>query len=137
MLHYISKGEMFIDVPPKKIICIFHDVKEKLTAFVIREKEGNQLRWAFEHLFQKLPQQLQKEWVSIRILLPSHDMYTEFKDQFEQDLNQSLDYNEPLFAFQFTYIPHLNEDELVKSQCVFLLRRYKRNKCLVKFQQIN
>lgn len=137
MLRYLSKGEMYIEVPPKKVLCIFHDEEEKLTAFVLREKEGSQLKWAFEHLFQKLEKEVQKEWVSFRTLLPIHDFYENFKNQFEQDPAQTLDVNEPLYAFQFRYIPHFNEKALEKAQCVFLLRRFKRNKCYVKFQQIN
>jgi hypothetical protein len=137
MLTYISKGEMYVEVPPKKLLCIFHEKNEGLTAFTLREKEGCQLKWSFEHLFQKLPEERLKDWVVIKTILPTNEFYSMFKMRFEEELGQELDVNEPLYCFQFTFIPHLNESNLTESQCVFLLRRYKRAKCFVKFQQIN
>jgi hypothetical protein len=136
MLYYVSKGEIYVEVPPKKIQCIFHDAEEKLTAFALREKEGNQLAWSFQHLFQNLPDNKLKEWVTIKTILPLHDLYPVFKSKFEEELNQTLDVNEPIVCFQFAYIPQIDEATLPESQCVFLLRRFIRNKCLIKFKQI-
>lgn len=137
MLYYVSKGEIYVEVPPKKIQCIFHDADDKFTAFALREKEGVQLQWALQHLFQKLPDTKLKEWVIIKTILPLHDLYVVFKSKFEDELDQTFDVNEPILCFQFAYIPQLNEETLAESQCVFLLRRFKGNKCLIKFKQIN
>lgn len=136
MLYYVGRGEIFVEVPPKKALCIFHDEREGMTAFVLREKEGAQLKWAFEHLFFNIPEEIQKDWFSLKLVPPVNDLYPVFREQFEEEMSQTLDTNEPLFAFQFSFLKQLNEEELLSSKCVFLLRRFKKKKCAIKFQQI-
>jgi len=136
MLDYVSKGEIYVQVPPKHMQCIFHDKTEGLTAFALKEKEGSQLAWSFQHLFQNLPEEALKEWVSIKTILPSNDLYLPFQTYFETQLGFPMDVNEPIYCFQFCYLPQLDEVMLEESNSVFLLRRFKKNTCKIKFQHI-
>lgn len=137
MLHYVSKGEIFVEVPAKKSQCLFHDKESAATVLALREKEGSQLLWSLEHLFQNLPDSHMKNWVIPKRVDPLNEFYEMIKRTFEEDLEQSLDINEPFYAFQFSYIPQLNEADLVGMQSVFYLRRYKKQKCYIKFQHIH
>lgn len=136
MLLYVSKGEIYVEVPAKHMQCIFHDETERLTGFALKEKEGSQLAWAFQHLFQNLPPQTLKDWVVIKIILPVNQLYLPFQTYFESHLGYPMDINEPIYCFQFAYIDQLNETLLEETKSVFLLRRFKKNKCLIKFKQI-
>jgi hypothetical protein len=115
--------------------CIFHDEAEGLTAFALKEKEGSQLAWAVQHLFQNLPASSSKEWVKIKIILPADELYFPFQSYFETQLDSPLDVNEPIYCFQFSYIRQLDETLLDQGHSVFLLRRFKKQKCVIKFKQ--